>query len=428
MSSLRSFVLVAVAAAPALAVSTVDLLIDHGYASTGTINLRSVLASVATRKGQTFHFGSTYDTYNPNADWTANVFSTFFNHVVAENGCKWDATEPSNGVSDLTECLAVQSYATKEGDSFRGHNTFWHSQTPSWLPGSFSASDVVNTIIPTHVQQEVQGMGASVTSWDVVNEIIGDGVSSGMTPLQCVQNKGDWPTVTSDGSGTPLVTDLSFVYAAFNTAYKYAGSSTRLALNDYNTGGNDAKTACSIALIKDIQTNTAIPYNRLAVGFQSHVQDTYFVSKAALTSTFSTLAALGVEAMVTELDISLSSTTSDELRFQAAIWGDYLDACLFASNCNEFINWDTRDDTSWLGTSKAGTLFDSTGNPKPAAYEVAARLAYYASGGAELCATALGTGSCKITTTGTGSTTTAATTTTKTSSAPVATSTGSSAW
>ena len=79
-------------------------------------------------------------------------------------------------------------------------------------------------------------MGASVTSWDVVNEIIGDGVSSGMTPLQCVQNKGAWPTVTSDGSGTPLVTDISFVYAAFSTAYKYAGSSTRLALNDYNTG------------------------------------------------------------------------------------------------------------------------------------------------------------------------------------------------
>lgn len=49
------------------------------------------------------------------------------------------------------------------------------------------------------------------------------------------------------------------------------------------------------------------------------------MSKAALTSTFSTLAALGVEAMVTELDISLSSTTTDELRFQAAIWGDYLD-------------------------------------------------------------------------------------------------------
>ena len=82
MSSLKSFVLAAVVAAPALAVNTVDLLIDHGYASTGALNLRSVLSSVATRKGQTFHFGSTYDTYDADASWTANVFSTFFNHIV----------------------------------------------------------------------------------------------------------------------------------------------------------------------------------------------------------------------------------------------------------------------------------------------------------------------------------------------------------
>ena len=76
-------------------------------------------------------------------------------------------------------------------------------------------------------------MGTSVTSWDVVNEVVGDGVSNGMTSLQCVQNKGDWPTVTSDGSGQPLVTDLSFIFAAFKTAFQFAGANTRLAVNDY---------------------------------------------------------------------------------------------------------------------------------------------------------------------------------------------------
>lgn len=79
-------------------------------------------------------------------------------------------------------------------------------------------------------------MGSSVTSWDVVNEIVGDGVSNGMSALQCVQNKNVWPTKTSDNGGGNLVSDLSFVYAAFNTAYKYASSGTRLAINDYNTG------------------------------------------------------------------------------------------------------------------------------------------------------------------------------------------------
>lgn len=79
-------------------------------------------------------------------------------------------------------------------------------------------------------------MDSSVTSWDVVNEVVGDSVTSGMTALECVQNKNDWPTQTSDGSSTSLVSDLSFLYAAFNTAYQNADSNTRLSINDYNTG------------------------------------------------------------------------------------------------------------------------------------------------------------------------------------------------
>ncbi|KAF8316682.1 glycoside hydrolase [Clavulina sp. PMI_390] len=426
MAATLASVLIFSLATPALAVPTVSLLIDNGYASSGTLSIKSILSSVSSRKGSTFHFGSTYDTYSTNQAWLESTYSTFFNHIVAENECKWDSTEPSEGDSTLTSCLAVQSFGATYGDTFRGHNTFWHSQLPSWLPGSFTASEVVNTIIPQHVQAEISGLGSSVTSWDVVNEVVGDGVSSGMTALQCVQNKDVWPTVTSDGSGTTLVTDLSFIHTAFSTAYTYAGSSTRLAINDYNTGGSDAKTACVISVLKDIQSNTGIPYSRLAVGFQSHISTSSFVSKAALTSTFSTLAALGVEAMITELDISAASDSAT-LRYQAAIWGDYLDACLYASNCNEFINWDPRDDQSWLGTSAAGTLFDSSGNPKPAAYEVAARLQHYANGYAELCATALGTSSCTVSPDGSSTaTTTKATTTTTTKATTTSTSTSSS--
>ncbi|KAJ7195143.1 glycoside hydrolase superfamily [Mycena haematopus] len=423
---LASLVGLAVFVSVARAQPAVSLLIDNGYPSTGAINLVSILANVTAKKG-TFHFGSTYDTYEANQSWFTSTFSTFYRHVVSENGCKWDATEPSQGTSDLTECLASQSFATANGNTFRGHNTFWHSQTPSWLPGSFTASQITGTIIPQHVQQEVQGMGASVTSWDVVNEVIGDGVSNGMTPLQCVQNKGDWPTVTADGSGKALVTDLSFIYAAFNTAFKYAGNNTRLAVNEYNTGGQDAKTACVISLIQNIQTNTNIPFNRLAVGFQSHLTASTggFYTKQALATTFSSLATLGVSAMITEMDIEVNGNSAANLRYQAAIWGDYLDACLYASNCFEFINWDPRDDLSWRGTSAAATLFDSNGNPKPAAYEVAARLQNYAAGKVEPCATSSGTSVCTITSTGQ-TTTTGSTTTTSSSSTSSSSTTTSS--
>lgn len=96
-------------------------------------------------------------------------------------------------------------------------------------------------------------------------------------------------------------------------------------LKNAHIGANDAKTACNIALLKDIQDNTGVPFDRLALGFQSHINETSYVSKADLTNTFAGLAGLGVEAMVTEIDITLNSATEEDLRFQAAIWGDYID-------------------------------------------------------------------------------------------------------
>lgn len=89
---------------------------------------------------------------------------------------------------------------------------------------------------------------------------------------------------------------------------------------------------------------------------------------------------------------------------------------------------------SWLGTSAAGTLFDSSGNPKPAAYEVAARLQHYANGYAELCATALGSSSCTVkpdgtsTATGTTTATTATGATTTTSKATTTSTAASTGW
>jgi endo-1,4-beta-xylanase len=54
---------------------TVSLLIDNGYASSGTLNLRSTLNQVSTRKGGVFHFGSTYEASYANQTWVANIFS-----------------------------------------------------------------------------------------------------------------------------------------------------------------------------------------------------------------------------------------------------------------------------------------------------------------------------------------------------------------
>jgi hypothetical protein len=79
----------------------------------------------------------------------------------------------------------------------------------------------------------------------------------------------------------------------------------------------------------------------MGVGFQSHVgaQEGYYVPKAQLETTFARLNALGVEALITEMDLWIQANDTINQRYQAAIWGDYVDACLYAENCNEFISW-----------------------------------------------------------------------------------------
>ena len=83
---LASFVALAIFAAVARAQPAVSLLIDNGYPSTGSINLAPILAQVSTKKGQAFHFGSTYDSYDADQSWFNSVFTTFYKHVVSENG------------------------------------------------------------------------------------------------------------------------------------------------------------------------------------------------------------------------------------------------------------------------------------------------------------------------------------------------------
>jgi endo-1,4-beta-xylanase len=126
----KSLVLLCALASPVLSQPAVSLLIDFaGYNKSGTLNLRSILNSVSARKGSTFHFGSTYDT-SESSSFMTNVFGTFFNHIVAENACKWQSTEPSRGTSSLGGCQGVQSFGTNLGTTFRGHNTFWHVRAP----------------------------------------------------------------------------------------------------------------------------------------------------------------------------------------------------------------------------------------------------------------------------------------------------------
>ncbi|KAJ7219099.1 glycoside hydrolase superfamily [Mycena pura] len=338
---MRQAVIILIVAAIAKAASftpSVSLLTDlPNFRNLGKTTVRSVLKTINDKKlkGSAFYFGSTIADLSlntQNAAWTSARFEDTWNLAVAENDCKWFSNEPiSPGVFNLTACESLRTFAFQRGIAFRG---FWHSQRPDWLvnnPFSFAVSELNKTIIPDAVQAVIEGLGKNLVSWDVVNEVL-------------------WPNFAIDGNASSpmLFPDSSFVNTAFlnaDKARKKIGSNLKLFYNDYN-------------------------------GIQSHysANPQAFPSKESAHFTMDRLKNLGLMGAITELDVWLPDNTTESVRWQASIFGDILDACLYSSNCNEFLVWDNRDDESWLDGFNTtgvhmGTLFDSSGNRKLAYFE-----------------------------------------------------------
>ncbi|KAJ7694173.1 glycoside hydrolase superfamily [Mycena rosella] len=380
--------------------------------------VRSVLKTINDKKlkGTPFYFGSTLADLSvspQNAEWTSARFEDTWNLAVAENDCKWFSNEPvTPGVFNLTACQSLRDYAFQRGIAFRGHNTFWHNQRPDWLannPLNFTVAELNNTIIPNAVETVIEGLGPRLVSWDVVNEALSDSATLGMNLTECVVSASRWPNFAIDGNASSpvLFPDSSFINTAFlsaDKARKKINSDVKLFYNDYNGFGGDfpsqAKTECAFKLLTQLQ-NSGVAID--GVGIQSHysANPQAFPSKESAHFTMDRLKNIGVMGAITELDVWLPDNTTESLRWQASIFGDMLDTCLYSSNCNEFILWDNRDDESWLDTIVSdgvhqGTLFDASGNPKLPFFEVLARLLNFAEGGAEPCSTSGGTSVCVL--------------------------------
>ncbi|KAJ7940829.1 glycoside hydrolase superfamily [Mycena leptocephala] len=394
----------------------VSLLTDlPQFQNLGKMTVRSVLKTINDKKlkGSTFYFGSTLadpSVAPQNAAWTSARFEDTFNLAVAENNCKWFSNEPEEGVFNLTACSSLRDFAFQHGTAFRGHNTLWHNQRPDWLannPLNFTVAQLNKTIIPNAVQSVIEGLGNRLVSWDVVNEALTDGATPGMSVTECVVNAARWPNFAIDGNASSpvLFPDSSFLNTAFlnaDKARKKIGSNLQLFYNDYNGfGGNfpsQAKTECAFNMLAQLK-RSGVPVD--GMGIQSHYSANpgAFPSKESSHFTMDRLKSMGLNGAITEMDCWLPDNTTESLRWQASIFGDILDSCLFSQNCNEFILWDPRDDESWLDSIASdgvhmGTLFDASGNPKLPYFEVLARLVNFAKGGAEPCATSGGTSVC----------------------------------
>ncbi|MEU7855661.1 endo-1,4-beta-xylanase [Nonomuraea sp. NPDC049141] len=275
------------------------------------------------------------------------IAATEFSQVTAENAMKWDSTEPSQGQFNFSGADQIVTFATQNNQQVHGHTLVWHSQTPGWVQ-SLGAT-AMRSAMQNHISQVVghYANNATVTSWDVVNEVFDDNGN---------MRTSFWYNTLGQ----------SYIADAFRAA-RAADSNARLCINDYNVEGINAKSTAMYNLVSSLRQQ-GVPVD--CVGFQGHLAIQYgFPSQ--VQQNMQRFADLGVQVRVTELDVRMimpRDATKDAT--QATYYRDVVNACLAVTACAGITIWGFTDKYSWVPDTFSGQgaalIYDASYQQKPA--------------------------------------------------------------
>jgi endo-1,4-beta-xylanase len=306
----------------------------------------------------------------------AQLLTKHFNSIVSGNDMKWSSVEPTEGNFTFTNADAEVSFAVSNHMLIRGHNLVWAngSQTPSWVflerdgvtpLSSTNPSDValLTQRIQNHINGEVPHFGTKVYVWDVVNEPIDPSQSDCLThgPFYHVLGK-------------------TYIDIALQAA-RAANPSAKLYINDYSTSDPN-KLACLVQVLQDLRSR-GIPID--GVGHETHNRIDY-PSTAAMVNAINTIAALGLDQQITELDLSVYRASDNTSNYganggtvppsiiaqQGYLYAQYFEAFRqLKGKLSGVTFWGMADDNTWLDTFPINRLdlplpFDTSLQAKPA--------------------------------------------------------------
>ncbi|MEW5966599.1 MAG: endo-1,4-beta-xylanase [Pseudomonadota bacterium] len=278
----------------------------------------------------------------------ARLVAREFDLVTPENAMKFSVIQPERGRFDFAQADALVEFAAAHGMAVNGHVLVWHQQLPAWLEhGSFGRDELI-AILREHIRTLVTRYRGRVASWDVAAEAVDE-------------NGRMRETFWSRGIGP------DYLALAFRWAHA-ADPAAELRYNDYGGEGLGAKSDGIYLLVAALRTAGAPVHG---VGLQMHVSLDHAPQPAEVRANMQRLAALGLAAHITEMDVQLTlPATRSALHKQAALYRDMLRACLDVPACRSFSTWGATDRYSWIPAffpgKGAALLFDAEGRPKPA--------------------------------------------------------------
>jgi len=287
-------------------------------ASRGLLYGAAVIPSLLDVEG--IAAGSSRDRYTQLVQAQAGI-------LVAENAMKWAALRPSPDTFDFSQGDRLLRFADLAGQSVRGHNLCWHQGLPSWFKAT-ATRDNARQLLVQHIQIVAGHFRGRLHSWDVVNEAVdpADDRPDGL-------RRSPWLELV----GPP-------------------DPEARLTYNDYgielDTPEQTAKRGQVLLLVRRLRAR-GVPIH--AVGVQSHLQADGPQPGAGLLGFIRECARLGLEVLVTEMDVNTRGISGGPEAQDAAVaqvYRAYLGMVLAEPNVSSALTWGITSAHSWLNETR----------------------------------------------------------------------------
>jgi endo-1,4-beta-xylanase len=288
-----------------------------------------------------------------------STIATEFDMIAIGNDLKMNRIHPTPDTYDFSYGDWDLGWSERNGLLFRGHTLVWHNALPTWFR-TYVNKENAQRVMTDHITTVMKHYAGKIYSWDVVNE-----------PVRNIDGRPDglraWPWLEPIGP--------DYIEIAFRTAAA-ADPKAKLMLNENNFEHELPLHAQRRETLLQLATHLkkiGVPIT--GIGIQGHIQASVPLAESSLKDLLKALRDLGLELMITELDVDDSGIPGPQIDDAVARkYAEYLDLVgPFASvitfeQLADNVNLPKRPD----GLIHRPNLFDPSYQKKPA-YDAAAK-------------------------------------------------------
>lgn len=333
----------------------------------------STLKSLAANSG--VKFGCQAEKTNLQVPEFAEFVTQTFGLLTPGNELKWPRLRPTPDSYTFDDADWMVDFCQRSGLLVHGHNLCWNnpSANPAWFPSVLTPRNAAEQLTK-HITTVVGHFRGRIESWDVVNE-----------PIVFWSHRPDglYPGVWTSLLG-PQYLDIAF------HAAKAADPSALRVMNCYyveQDQPNFERTRELTLLLLEQLLKRGVPVQ--AIGIESHLDASAAFGGPAFLEFIRKVRALGLQVLITELDVNDSALQGNKQQRDRAVaecYYEYLTRVIPAGDTDRVIFWTPSDRWDWMDSMKNGNfrradgephrpgLIDGAFHPKPALQAVEAAL------------------------------------------------------